>query len=242
MKAIILAAGRGSRMKSMTDNHPKCLVELKGKTLLEWQLEAIREAGISDIAIVTGYKRELLTNSGLVKFHNPRWEETNMVTSLSYANEWLMDGPCIVSYSDIFYNHTAIKLLMDCGADVAITYDPNWLQLWSKRFEDPLQDAETFRLTSDGFLKEIGYKPKSLDEVEGQYMGLVRFSPDAWSEIQRIRFEMRGDDADRLHMTSTIQKVIDSGCMTIHAIPYIGEWGEIDSPNDLFFSSAHNEK
>ena len=68
MKAIILAAGRGSRMKSLTDEQPKCLIELRGKTLLEWQLGALREAGIAEIGIVTGYKRELLSNRGLVEF------------------------------------------------------------------------------------------------------------------------------------------------------------------------------
>lgn len=79
MKAIILAAGRGSRMKGLTDQKPKCLVELRGKTLLEWQLKALREAGVSEIAVVTGYRRELLAAYGLTEFHNPRWAETNML-------------------------------------------------------------------------------------------------------------------------------------------------------------------
>ena len=66
MKAIILAAGRGSRMKNMTDERPKCLVELGGKPLLEYQLTALRQAGINEIAVVTGYRRELLVGYGLV--------------------------------------------------------------------------------------------------------------------------------------------------------------------------------
>ena len=102
MKAIILAAGRGSRMKELTAENHKCLVELRGKPLLEWQLLALREAGIGEIAIVTGYKRELLSQYGLAEFHNPRWEKTNMVSSLACAERWLQVGPCIVSYSDIF--------------------------------------------------------------------------------------------------------------------------------------------
>ena len=103
MRAIILAAGRGSRMKSLTDERPKCLVELRGKPLLEWQLWALRDAGINEIAIVTGYKRELLAERGLVEFFNPRWAETNMVSSLACAEAWLVADTCIVSYADIFY-------------------------------------------------------------------------------------------------------------------------------------------
>ena len=102
MKAIILAAGRGSRMKSLTDEKPKCLIELNGKPLLEWQLEALRGAGIEDIAIVTGYKKELLHRYGLKEFHNSLWAETQMVSSLMCANEWLQQSECVVSYSDIF--------------------------------------------------------------------------------------------------------------------------------------------
>ena len=69
MKAIILAAGRGSRMKLLTDETPKCLIKLRGKSLLDWQLSALRAAGITDIAIVTGYRRDLLAKYNLVEFY-----------------------------------------------------------------------------------------------------------------------------------------------------------------------------
>ena len=85
MKAIILAAGRGSRMRNIDEN-PKCLVLLRGKSLLDWQLEALRGAGIKQISIVTGYKRELLLDKGLKEFNNNRWMLTNMVRSLMCAD------------------------------------------------------------------------------------------------------------------------------------------------------------
>jgi len=59
MKAIILAAGRGSRMKKLTSNQPKCLTNLNGKPILDWQLEAFKKSGITEVAIVTGYRRNL---------------------------------------------------------------------------------------------------------------------------------------------------------------------------------------
>lgn len=233
MKAIILAAGRGSRMKSLTDERPKCLVELHGKALLDWQLESLRKAGISEIAIVTGYKRELLVNRELVEFHNMRWAETNMVSSLACAEEWLQTEPCIVSYSDIFYSPTAVRLLIRCLAPLAVTYDPNWLKLWTQRFGDPLLDAETFRLTPEHTLAEIGNKPTLVDEVQGQYMGLLRFTPEGWMEVQRIRSNLTLEQCDKIHMTGILQKVIDDKCFQIEAVPYLGEWGEIDSADDL---------
>jgi choline kinase len=233
MKAIILAAGRGSRMKDLTDERPKCLVELRGKPLLDWQLEALHKAGISEIAIVTGYRRELLTNRGLTEFHNPRWAETNMVSSLACAQEWLASEPCIVSYSDIFYEASAAVSLKESTASFAVTYDPHWLKLWEKRFGDPLLDAETFRLKTDGTLLEIGNKPQSVEEVQGQYMGLLRLTPEAWAEVMRIRAGLTKSECDKIHMTGTLQKVINAGQVPIHALQYEGDWGEIDSSDDL---------
>jgi choline kinase len=233
MKAIILAAGRGSRMKNMTNERPKCLVELRGKALLDWQLEALRAAGITEIAIVTGYKRELLANRGLVEFHNQRWAQTNMVSSLVCAEEWLKLEPCIVSYSDIFYSRVAVQSLMTSVASLALTYDPNWLKIWTQRFGDPLLDAETFRINFNHNLVEIGKKPKSLDQVQGQYMGLLRFTPRGWTEVQRIRTRMKPDQFDKIHMTSILQLIIDANCEPIESIKYEGIWGEIDSANDL---------
>lgn len=233
MKAIILAAGRGSRMKDLTEQRPKCLVELRGKALLDWQLEALHAAGITEIAIVTGYKRELLADRGLTEFHNARWAETNMVSSLACAQEWLQAEPCIVSYSDIFYSPVAVQSLMTSTASLAVTYDPNWLELWTQRFDDPLLDAETFRLTPEHTLAEIGNKPKSVEEVQGQYMGLLRFTPKGWAEVLRIRSGLTSAQCDKMHMTGTLQKVIDAGRIAIAAVPYTGEWGEVDCANDL---------
>jgi choline kinase len=233
MKAIILAAGRGSRMKDLTKERPKCLVELRGKTLLDWQLEALCAADITEIAIVTGYKRELLTNRGLVEFHNNRWAETNMVSSLELAKEWLQTDPCIVSYSDIFYSHTVIKSLMTCNASLAVAYDPNWLKLWTQRFGDPLLDAETFQLTSENILTEIGNKPKCVEEVQGQYMGLLKFTQEGWEEVVRIRSGLTSVQSDKMHMTGTLQMVINAGRVSISAVAYEGEWGEVDSIEDL---------
>ena len=70
MKAIILTAGRESRMKRITESQPKCLIEVYGKTLLDWQLSALKQSGINEIAIVTGYKREQLIDRGLMSFYN----------------------------------------------------------------------------------------------------------------------------------------------------------------------------
>jgi choline kinase len=233
MKAIILAAGRGSRMKEFTADRPKGLVELRGKSLIDWQIRALLDGGVNDIGIVTGYKRELFADRKLTEFYNAQWAITNMVSSLACATEWLESSECIVSYSDIFYEPSAVESLVGIDVPLAVTYDPNWLGLWKRRFADPLSDAETFRLNADGTLAEIGKKPMSVDDVQGQYMGLLRFNPFGWSEVQRCRDALLPTVRDTIHMTDTLQMVIDSSRLPIAAIPYAGAWGEIDTIEDL---------
>ena len=233
MKAIILAAGRGSRMKNLTFDRPKCLVELHKKALLKWQVEALRAAGVTDIAIVTGYKREMLLSFNLVEYHNERWADTQMVTSLMCADEWLSAGTCIVSYSDIFYEPAAVKSLITSGAILAVTYDPNWLEQWSRRFEDPLCDAETFKLAPGDKLVEIGQKPHSTKEIQGQYMGLLRFTPSGWGEAKDVLSKLSTEQREKIHLTQLLQLIIDKDAVEISAIPYEGFWGEIDSQSDL---------
>lgn len=233
MKALILAAGRGSRMKGMTDENPKCLVQLQGKTLLEWQISALAAAGIDEIGIVTGYRQDLLADYRFPKFHNARWATTNMMSSLECAEEWLVSEPCIVSYSDIFYEPLAVELLINRIADMAITYDSNWLSLWEKRFGDPLLDAETFRIDTNGILLEIGNKPQSVDEIQGQYMGLLKFTPKAWQKVVNLRRELLPEQRDHMHCTGTLQSIIARSDISIQAIKYSGRWGEIDTGEDL---------
>ena len=233
VRAIILAAGRGSRMESLTRDRPKCLVEVRGKPLLQWQLDALRGSGIEEIAIVTGYCRALVALPGLLEFYNPRWMEANMVVSLGCADEWLSKGPCVVTYSDIFYDASAVRSLRDCDAPLAVTYDPRWRALWERRFADPLTDAETLRLHPDGTLAEIGNRPTTLQPIEGQYMGVLRFEPAGWAEVARIRESLPPAERDRMDMTNALQRVIAARRVAVTAVPYEGEWGEVDSPRDL---------
>lgn len=232
-KAIILAAGRGSRMKEMTTAKPKCLTRLHGRPLLEYQISALKEAGITNIAVVTGYMREALLSYDLVEFHNPRWAETNMVSSLCCARDWLMNEECIVSYSDIFYTSAAVTALLTNNDDISLTYDPNWLNLWRQRFSDPLYDAESFKLDDELYLTEIGNKTTDAALIQGQYMGLLKFSPVGWKQVEMYRADLPAMMQDNMHMTGTLNAMIQQNNIKVRAFPYEGHWGEIDSPEDL---------
>lgn len=88
-------------------------------------------------------------------------------------------------------------------------------------------------MNSDGTLAEIGNMPKSVQEVQGQYMGLLRFTPEGWAEVKRIRDGLTPKECDQMHMTGTLQRVIEGGRVAIEAIPYELCWGEVDSAEYL---------
>jgi choline kinase len=232
MKAIILAAGRGSRMETLTDNAPKCLLLINGVSLLERQINAMKNVGINDISVVTGYKSEALKPYGLKEIFNKEWEVTNMVTSLSLADDLLSSDDCIISYSDIFYDSSALSLLIDAKSNISITYDPNWRQLWETRFNNPLIDAETFKLDADGKLIEIGGIASDYSEIDGQYMRLLKFSPSGWLTVKNIMSNNKNGFKSNISMTQLLQLIINSGLENIEVIKYEGSWGEIDSVKD----------
>jgi L-glutamine-phosphate cytidylyltransferase len=232
MRGIILGAGRGSRMQGLTAEQPKCLTVLAGRTLLDWQIDALKRAGVSEIAVVRGYRAEMLSNPSFATFDNPRWSETNMVMSLLYASKWLQQDTCIVSYSDIVYKAEIVSALAASDASIAITYDRLWHQLWSDRFANPLEDAETFRTDGTGRLVEIGARAASLEEIQGQYMGLLKFTPDGWSQVETYVNSLPSADQDKLDMTSLLRRLLAMGA-EIGTVPVQGGWCEVDSESDL---------
>lgn len=233
--AIILAAGRGSRMGALTHNQPKCFTPFRGKRLLDWQLTSLLGAGIdlTHIGLVRGYLAESFQES-IHYFDNPRWSETNMVMSLYAAKSWLEQSTCIISYSDIIYPPEAIAKLLNLQADLAITYDPNWQKLWEKRFADPLSDAETFKINAQGQLLEIGQRAQTLDEIQGQYMGLLKITPIGWQMIAQHLHSLSPTQQDKLDMTSLLHALLQKNIViqTVALDPE-DEWHEIDSESDL---------
>lgn len=232
MRGLILAAGRGSRMGPKTDSHPKCLIELAGKTLLQWQLDAFRGAGITETAIVTGYRAEAIHVPDIVRIQNDNWAETNMVMSLACASDWLTDSTCIISYSDIVYGSEIVRSLANVEGNIVVSYDTEWLSQWRARFDDPLSDAETFRVDSQNRLLEIGGKADSTGEIHGQYMGLLKVTTKGWHIISTVLGQIPEATRRKIDMTSLLSRLIGSG-QEIRAVPVNGGWFEIDSERDL---------
>ncbi|MCA3238254.1 MAG: NTP transferase domain-containing protein [Curvibacter sp.] len=231
MKALILAAGRGSRLGELTARQPKCMVTLAGRPLLQWQCDAMRAAGLDGIHVMAGYAADHIDVSGITLTRYPDWERTNMVGTLWHARARLAAATTLVAYGDIVYHPGIPRALVDCDADLAITYDTRWEALWRLRNPaDPLADAESF-LEEGGILRRIGGRAQVWADARGQYMGLLRFTPAGWAEVEAYLHTL-GAERRALDMTSLLSALLARGT-PIAAIGVAGRWCEVDSASDL---------
>ena len=237
LKDIILAAGEGTRLRPYTLDRPKCMVEIDGVSLIDRQLEVLKSEGIDDIVIIGGYKSEMLKRPEIKLKVNARYFETNMVWTLFSAEEEL-EGNVIVSYGDIVYSKNILNALINSKADIAVTIDKKWEGYWRERNENPLDDAETLKLRKDGTISEIGQKPSSVEEIEGQYMGLMKFSSKGVMQIKSAFHgalesgRLLGKEVENSYMTDLLQFIVSSGGK-VASVQIDEDWVEVDTVEDL---------
>jgi choline kinase len=193
-------------------------------------MAALTAAGIEAITVVGGYRIDLLQFGNHELVDNPDWSTTNMVATLRCASERLHTAPAIVSYSDIVYRSDHVRRLAEAPGELAITYDQQWRTLWETRFDDPLADAETFR-QRDGWLETIGERAIDLSNIEGQYMGLLRFTPEGWRNAENWLNAQPAEYQRRIDMTGLLRGLLTAG-IPIACTPVSGGWCEVDSGED----------
>jgi choline kinase len=243
LKAIILAAGQGKRLNPLTNEKPKCMVELFGKSLIEHQINAYTSCGISDINVVTGFRSDSITTSNVRYFKNERYERTNMVESLFCAEE-ILNGNIIISYGDIIFEKNVLKQLIQSSNDFSVIIDKNWKDYWSIRSKNPLVDLESLKLDSKGDIISIGQKVKKLEEIQGQYIGLMKFSNKAVNILKDFYHECKkisekksnplnaNSPFEKSFMTDLLQGLINSNYQ-LHSVPIHGGWLELDTVEDF---------
>ncbi len=232
-RAVHLAAGQGTRLRPITDDRPKPLVELGGQSLLERNVETLEAAGVDDQIVVTGYRADQIRDLGYKTVHNEVYDETEMVYSLFCAEEQFPENKdLLISYGDILYDESVVEQLLSCDAPVCVVVDHEWRQLWETRFDDPLEDAETLLFDGDGRIIEIGSEPQNYDQIEGQYIGLLKIRTDFISQFKKVYQELSDGGTTSVEMTAFIQHLIDSG-WRVQSVPIEGHWLEVDTITDL---------
>jgi choline kinase len=240
MKAIIVAAGPGSRLMPITNEKPKCLLDIGGKTILERALGALGENGVEDIVVVKGYKSHLIDYPDVTYCHNPEFRKNNILRSLFYAEDEMNDD-FIFSYSDILYSREIVARLIGSEADVALIVDVNWIQTYEGRDQHPISEAELVKV-EDGKVVRIGKGIVSPEEAHGEFIGLAKFTKSG-AETMKAAYRRVSEDhcaspfqnaasLDKAYITDMLQELVDNGLL-VQSVDIEGGWVEIDTPQDL---------
>lgn len=241
MKAIILAAGQGTRLKKYTENLPKGMLPFMGKTVIERQIEIYRDLGIKDIVIVRGFAADTIKYEGIKYYTNIDYANTNMVESFMTAKKEF-DDDIIVSYSDILFEKQMVKKMIQTDEDYAIAVDINWRSYWKKRYGRVDFDTESLSLDEHDNIKELGLESPELESIDARYIGLLKFSKkglkhiemileDAYKKYQDKPWQQSGKTVRKAYMTDLIEAIIESK-EQVKAIKFYNSWIEFDTNED----------
>lgn len=240
MKAIILAAGEGSRLGKLSEDKPKCLIDIEDNTLLDIQINTLHVCGIEDISIVRGYKGDKIDVPGLKYYENPDYASTNMLHSLFCARKE-MTGDVLVLYSDILYEKQVVKRLLESSNDIAVGVMVNWEEATQHRSTIALEELEMVYFDSENRIQKIGKKRTEELETQGQFIGMVKYSHRGIEILKknydRIRKHYSGKPFGQVDLfakawqTDLFQEMTDLG-VPLHCVIIERGWLEIDTPED----------
>lgn len=240
MKAIIIAAGKGVRLKHYTEDLPKCMLEFGRKTLLQRQAETLKANGVTDISIVKGYQQEKINYPDFKYYINDKYEHNNILNSIFYA-EPEMDSDVIISYADILYEKDVVSRLLEAKQDISIVVDIDWKGYYKRRKDHPIQEAESVIFSSSNKVMEIGKIMTKKHDVHGEFIGMMKLTKRGTGIFKRhfhrakqLFWEkpfVRANTFEKAYLTDMIQDMVDMG-VDIHCVIIERGWKEIDTVGD----------
>ena len=170
MIVVILAAGKGTRLKKYTENLPKGMLSFNNKTLIEYQVDLFKKCGINNIIIVKGYEADKINFPNIKYFVNPNYETTNMVETLYMAREEYIED-IIVSYSDIIYEESLLRKVLESDEEVSVAVDKDWQKYWIMRYGTLNFDLEGLQIKNDYDIVRIGFSDPLISQIDARYIG-----------------------------------------------------------------------
>ena len=239
-KALIIAAGLGSRLKKHTENLPKCMLDFGGKTLLQRQLASYKKCGIKDISLIKGYKKEKINYKGIKYFENNDYKENNILNSIFYAENFI-NGNIIISYSDILFNSSVVQRTLDSNHDISVVVDIDWRGYYVGRKDHPISEAENVIFNSNNEVEKIGKINTGKEEIHGEFIGMIKLSnrgteifKEHFNRLKKIYWNkpfQRAKIFQKAYLTDFIQELVDIG-IKVHCVIIESGWKEIDTVED----------
>lgn len=247
MQAIIIGAGRGSRLMPTTADTPKCFAEVAGQRILDWTVDAFRKNGVDRIAFIGGYRIECVREAypEFTFRHNADWQNNNILASLFYAED-LMDEGFVCCYSDILFTPNIVGDVLKNEAAIALGVDTSWLTRYAERTEHPSDDAEKVTVANG----EVTRIHRTIPEPEayGEYIGLAKFSAQGAAGLRDLYHARRREFAgkpyreakifEKAYLIHLLQDMLEAGHSMAH-VDTPGGYIEVDTQQDFEYARRH---
>lgn len=242
MKAVIIGAGRGSRLRHLTTEIPKTLVPVLGRPMLDGILEALEYGGFArkDVIFICGYRKEVIMERypDLTYVENRDWESNNILLSLLSARAHLAEG-FVSTYADIVYKKDIVRDLVASPHDIALGCDTDWRRRYTGRSQHPESDAEKLRAEGERVV-ELSRKIAS-ERAQGEFIGVMKMSAsgagqflrafDAAEKVYRGGQFREGRTFEKAYLIDLLQLMIEGGTPMYRADTH-GGYMEIDTLED----------
>ena len=227
-KAVVLAAGRGTRMRELTVDLPKPMIEVRTKPVLQHTLEGLRDAGIDQFLLIVGYRADVVRdffgdgsryNIAIRYAIQTVQDGTGRVVDL--ARDFVSNGPFILAYGDILVDPANYRRVVDLPDDVEA-------MLTVMRGEDVSKGGAVF-LNDEMHLVDLREKPKPGEPTSPWYnAGLYAFRQSIFDFTAKLKPSPRGE----YELTDAIRELAQSG-KKVKALELTGEWADVRDPEIL---------
>jgi L-glutamine-phosphate cytidylyltransferase len=241
MKAIIIAAGQGTRLGKYTEKLPKGLLKINGKTIIKRQIELFHKKKISDISIIVGPHKHKFTFDNIAYIEDNEYEKHDVLLSLMAAKDQIT-GDVIITYSDILYDENILQQVIDANVEIGIVTDLNWEKKYEERFEHPKEQADNVIIENNQIKKiKKNISDVSKKQINGEFIGIVKFSKkgseifvNEFNKVEKFKPSPFHDAKtfEKSYLTDMIQELIDQKRI-VNPILIKSNWCEIDTPQDL---------
>lgn len=241
MKALIIAGGLGTRLFKYTKNKPKGMLQFIDKSLIEHQVTALRNCGITNIVIIRKHLAEKINIKGVRYCDEDPGAEGNMVRGLFHARSEF-DDDLLVTYGDLIFEEQIIQKVINSKSMIGVVVDNDWREYWKARHGSDTIDTESMILNGD-VIKSLGVGDPEPEKIQGRYVGIIRFSKEVLSKVEDIFNQNKKEYWDKdipwytsknfkkAYMTDYLQCLIDHE-LPVKAILIQRGWLEFDTNED----------
>ncbi len=241
MKAIIIAAGIGSRLGQLTKEMPKSLIDINGESIIERQINSYRKIGVDDILIITGYQNKKFNFKNVEYVYNPDYAQVEQAYSQLTDRKKINDD-VIISFGDIIFEDKILEQILKIKNDVVIGVDHNWKKSYEKRIDNsPIMSD--FIAIKDNKIIKLFRKSTELNEgdIIAEFSGLFKLSFQAAKNLIQVYERLEQNHHGKFHFADSLKKakIIDllqelfENGVDMEAVHLEGKWCEIDTPQDL---------